>query len=341
MTQTMSPTDKSIQIREHIRLYRQVQSPYWWVNANINGQEKRLSTKVHVKDDPNGKGKARTRAFDLAQRLSIEDAYESNKDDMEQNAATLKVVLDYHMAWKSRDIIEIMDMFHPDIEYSDFFINRVMGIKEIPSYIQGCLPKRPGENLVHTDRIRVDGHTAFIQYKLTMREASYRCSEAITVKHGKIYRIHEYGVLIPSDKEDKNHQQLDRSAISRLGLSAKELANLSQDIQQYFNETQPFLNADLSLQQVADKTGYSRNQISFFLNKVAGQSFYQFVHQARIEYLIEKIKQEPSLTNIDQLAFDAGFNSLSAFYKHFRRITGMSPKAYIKNFLASLDQIPQ
>lgn len=334
MNQAKSPVGNSIQIQEHIRLYRQVQSPYWWVNTRINGQEKRLSTKVRVKEDPNGDGKARTRAFDLAQRLSIEDSYESNKDDLEQNAATLKVVLDYHMAWKNRDIIEIMDMFHPEVEYADFFINRIMGIKEIPSYIQNCLPRRPGENLTHTDRIRVDGHTAFIQYKLTMREASYRCSEAITVKNGKIFRIQEYGVLIPADKTEQEPEAVDRSAISRLGLSARELANLSQDIQQYFNDAQPFLNSDLCLQQVADKTGYSRNQISFFLNKVAGQSFYQFVHQARIEYLIEKIKQETTPCNIDKLAFDAGFNSLSAFYKHFRRITGMSPKAYLKSHLA-------
>ena len=32
----------------------------------------------------------------------------------------------------------------------------------------------------------------------------------------------------------------------------------------------------------------------------------------------------------DELAFAAGFNSLSAFYSCFRRHTGMSPKAYLK-----------
>ncbi|EJO91540.1 AraC family transcriptional regulator, partial [Ectopseudomonas mendocina DLHK] len=33
---------------------------------------------------------------------------------------------------------------------------------------------------------------------------------------------------------------------------------------------------------------------------------------------------------IDELAFAAGFNSLSAFYSCFRRHTGLSPKAYLK-----------
>ncbi|MNZ46795.1 DNA-binding transcriptional regulator MelR [compost metagenome] len=33
---------------------------------------------------------------------------------------------------------------------------------------------------------------------------------------------------------------------------------------------------------------------------------------------------------IDDLAFSAGFNSLSAFYKCFREHTGLTPKAYLK-----------
>ncbi len=261
---------------------------------------------------------------------------EEFNDDQTQSAATLKVMKQYHMAWRRRDIIEIMDLFHPDVQYHDFFINRTMGLKEIPSYIQACLPKRPGEMLTHTDRIRVDGHTAYIQYKLVMRGASYRSSEAITFKDGLIYRIHEYGVLLRDEDKQGDESSVDRSAISRLGLSARELANLSQDLQQHFEQDQPFLNAELNLQQVADETGYSRNQISYFLNKVAGQTFYQYVHDARIEYLLTQIKKTKHLPNIDELAFAAGFNSLSAFYKHFKRITNMSPKAYLKTLTLDL-----
>lgn len=263
----------------------------------------------------------------------------SGDELLAQREATMKVVKEYHLAWKRRDIIEIMEMFHEDVQYHDFFINRTMGIKEIPSYIQACLPRHPGEMLTHTDRIRVDGHTAYIQYRLIMREASYRSSEAITIKDGLIYRINEYGVLLRDGEtlEDSPHS-IDRSAISRLGLSAKELANLSEDLKQHFEQDKPFLNSELNLQQVADETGYTRNQISYFLNKVAGQTFYQYVHQARIEYILDKIKTMKALPNIDQLAYDAGFNSLSAFYKHFRRITDQSPKAYLKkNLLAISD----
>ena len=36
------------------------------------------------------------------------------------------------------------------------------------------------------------------------------------------------------------------------------------------------------------------------------------------------------LRRVDEMAFEAGFNSLSAFYSCFRRHTGLSPKAYLK-----------
>lgn len=260
------------------------------------------------------------------QEQKIDDA-----EYLEQRNATLKVVNAYHLAWRHRDLAGIVAMLHKDVLYHDFFINRSMGLKDIPSYIQGCLPNREGELITHTDRIRVDGDTAYIQYKLVMQKASYRSSEAITIKDGLIFRINEYGVLL-REGETSESQTLnnDRCALSRLGLSARELANLSKDLELHFERDQPFLKSDLSLQQVADRTGYTRNQISYFLNNITGQTFYQYVSKARIEYILIQIEGNKKTHNIDELAYHAGFNSLSAFYKHFRRITHQSPKSYLK-----------
>jgi hypothetical protein len=56
------------------------------------------------------------------------------------------------------------------------------------------------EALEHSDRIRLDGNTAFIQYRITLRGGdglvSFRASEAITVKDGLIWRVNEYASLV-------------------------------------------------------------------------------------------------------------------------------------------------
>ena len=92
--------------------------------------------------------------------------------------------------------------------------------------------------------------------------------------------------------------------------------------------------SNLSLQQVASATGYSRNQISYLLNQVLGQSFYRYVNQARLQHLLERLQAGNDLRPMDELAFEAGFNSLTAFYSTFRRHTGMTPKAYLKDLYA-------
>jgi AraC-like DNA-binding protein/ketosteroid isomerase-like protein len=249
---------------------------------------------------------------------------------------TRQVIERYHAGWKNRDVDAIMAMFHDDIEYHDFSLNQTFYINDLPDYISSSLPSSQGEAITHIDDIRADGHTGFIQYEHIMQGASYRSSEAITVKDNKIIQINEYGVLVSNTPHNTTASNPSPDN-PRLGLSAKQLANLAQDLHQYFQVSQPYLNHELNLQQVADATGYTRNQISYFLNRVLGQTFYQYVHQSRIDYLLQKIDELLSSNSsplpppdIHELAFSAGFNSVSVFYKHFKLITGVSPKAYLK-----------
>ncbi|MDT4869703.1 Helix-turn-helix domain protein [compost metagenome] len=158
---------------------------------------------------------------------------------------------------------------------------------------------------------------------------SFRASEAITVRDGLIWKINEYASLLHEGSRARSGNA-SRPAISRLGLSARQLGFMAQDLQDYFQRQKPFLDPELDLQQVAAATGYSRNQISYLLNQVLGQSFYRYVSQARLQHLLAALQAGSDLRRVDELAFEAGFNSLSAFYSCFRRHTGLSPKAYLK-----------
>lgn len=254
-------------------------------------------------------------------------------DSPAQTPLTADTVMRYHLCWKHRDLDGVMALYHPDIQYHDYFQNRVLGYDELRDYVRASLPHQAGEDIVHCDRIRVDGCTAFIQYQVTVQGGdglvAFQSSEAITIKDGLIWRINEYATLLRRTPRDSQASG-PRPATSRLGLSARQLSTMAQDLEHYFQAQRPYLDPELDLQQVADDSGYSRNQISYLLNQVLGQSFYRYVNQARLQHLMAKLDNASATAPIDELAFDAGFNSLSAFYKCFRNHTGLSPKAYLK-----------
>jgi len=257
----------------------------------------------------------------------------TDDDGPQQTRVTGETVMRYHLCWKHRDLDGVMALYHPEIQYHDFFQNRVMGLDELREYVRVSMPRNPGEALEHSDRIRLDGNTAFIQYRMTLRGGeglvSFHTSEAIMVRDGLIWRVNEYATLVHEQADNKASKAL-RPAVSRLGLSPRQLSFMADDLQQYFQRQQPYLDPELDLQRVAKECGYSRNQISYLLNQVLGQSFYRYVNQARLQHLLSALDAATPPLRIDELAFAAGFNSLSAFYNCFRQHTGLSPKAYAK-----------
>ena len=255
-------------------------------------------------------------------------------DGPENTRATGETVLRYHLCWKHRDLDGVMALYHPDVTYNDFFQNRVMLLDELREYVQSSMPRAPDEALEHSDRIRLDGNTAFIQYRMTLRGSqglvSFRASEAITVRDGLIWQVNEYASLVHETAASPARQGSLRPAVSRLGLSARQLSYMAQDLQTYFERQQPFLDPELDLQQVARACGYTRNQMSYLLNQVLGQSFYRYVNQARLRHVLAAMDAAATPAKVDEMAFAAGFNSISAFYSCFRQHTGQSPKAYAK-----------
>lgn len=251
---------------------------------------------------------------------------------------TLDVVQAYHLAWRERNLEKILGCFHADVEYHDFFQSRVFTQENIRAYIASSLP---AVALVHIAPIRADGDTAFMEYSISIKGqeglASFHSSEFITVKDGRIWRIHEYATL--SQNDSAQSQSAPSATLSRLGLSPRQIANMSQDVCEYLQQPSVLTESALNLQQVANATGYSRNQLSYLFNQVLGSRFLQYLNEQRIHWLLNKLQflsvaQAQDSHSLEALAFEAGFNSHSVFYKYFRNVTGQTPKQYWKQISA-------
>ena len=250
-------------------------------------------------------------------------------DNSAGSEQTLAIVSRHRQYWLQGDITGIMSLYHPDIRYFDYLNNIEITRDELADYLTFTLLTPSLVTLQHTDRIRVDGDTAFIQYNYSIKRANnkiyhYRSSEALTVSDGKIIRINEYSSLIRSQEDLSSEQK------GKIGLDDSRLQILLQDLRDYFEKHQPYLDSRLNLAQVAKATGYTRNQISYALNNGLQKSFYEYVNLSRIEHLLKLLSDDFS-HNISDAALQVGFNSTSTFYKFFKQHTGLTPKAYLKN----------
>lgn len=239
-----------------------------------------------------------------------------------ESRATWEVARRYHECWRARDARAALALFHPEVEYCDFYRNLTLTYADLPAYLAESMPDGGKESLQHTDRIRVDGDTAFIQYRYVIRLASsgklasFQGGEAIRVRDGLIVSVHEYCTPVRLSGE---------RAGDRIGLNPQRLARLLADLQAYFAEQRPYLDCELSLGQVAQATGYTRNQISHVLNQALGLSFYAWLNQQRVRHLLALPR--PPAAPLD-MAFAVGFKSASTFYKAFRLETGTTPQRY-------------
>ena len=240
---------------------------------------------------------------------------------------TLRIVSQHAQYWRDGDLSGVLSLYHEDIEYFDFFNNTQVCKEELADYIGFSLPVKNQVTISHTDRIRVDGDTGFVQYTYRIQRANgkvtnYRSCEAITVLDGEIIRINEYSSLIQTSQASNKKKD-------KIGLNDLRLKILLSDLQDYFTSSKPFLENSLDLSQVAKATGYSRNQISYALNQGLNSSFYDYTNLCRIEYLLTDYLAS-FINNISDAAISVGFNSTSTFYKFFKQHTGLTPKAYIK-----------
>ncbi|MDO6966833.1 AraC family transcriptional regulator [Rhizobium alvei] len=247
----------------------------------------------------------------------------ANRPDEEHPAAS--VVERYHQCWIARDVEGILALFHPEIEYFDFHNNRQIPRDDLRDYIQNALPDTETGQFAYTDRIRVDGDTAFVQYlaRLPLKRGQYatlRVCEAITIADGLVRRVNEYASRIQTEDEHLGEP--------RLGLSGRSLELMMLELSQYFEKDRPFLDPDLDLTTVARVLGYTRNQVSYLLNRQIGQSFYQFLNHARLDEFCQRLRAGPEQP-MNEHVFASGFNSVSVFYRAFRDRFGTTPKAWL------------
>jgi AraC-like DNA-binding protein len=94
-------------------------------------------------------------------------------------------------------------------------------------------------------------------------------------------------------------------------------------------EEKPYLDVDLSIQDVSSELGISRHYLTQVINGLLGKNFYTFINEYRVE-VVKKllVSDEYSKYTLTSIAYEAGFNSKSSFNSIFKKATGMTPSQF-------------
>jgi AraC-like DNA-binding protein len=96
-------------------------------------------------------------------------------------------------------------------------------------------------------------------------------------------------------------------------------------------EKELFLNPNFSLEEAAKELKLTKHILSQYVNEVLGKSFSSLIKEYRIDKAKKLLETETNYT-IENLGYDSGFNSKSAFFTAFKKTTGLTPAEYQKTY---------
>lgn len=106
---------------------------------------------------------------------------------------------------------------------------------------------------------------------------------------------------------------------------------LAERLRQQMEIEHLYLDPSLSLGTLALAVGSNKSYVSGFINR-NGRTFYDFVNEFRVKHACRLLDQMPGAVhlNMQEVATQSGFNSLSSFNRYFSKMVGMTPTAYLK-----------
>jgi AraC-like DNA-binding protein len=102
-------------------------------------------------------------------------------------------------------------------------------------------------------------------------------------------------------------------------------------VEAHMNSQRPWLDPDLTLEQLASQVQLRPKLLSQAINEGSGKNFFEFINQYRIEEA-KRLLTDPADKKITvlEVLYQVGFNSKSSFNTVFKKQTGLTPSEFKK-----------
>ncbi len=134
----------------------------------------------------------------------------------------------------------------------------------------------------------------------------------------------KHGIMINTGiREDASLKK----SYSSSPLTTSEKKNLQLEITNYLDTTEDYLDHEFTLSTLSDKLNTPKHHLSQVINSEMNSTFYDLVNRRRIDYALHRIQntEDSEALTLEALGYESGFNTKSAFYRHFKFYTGKTP----------------
>lgn len=89
---------------------------------------------------------------------------------------------------------------------------------------------------------------------------------------------------------------------------------------------------DITLVEIASIANLSTTSFCRYFRTMTNKTFYDFLIEIRISHACRMLVEDLLPTEV--ICFECGFNNVSNFYRHFKKVTEMTPLEYKKKYLS-------
>jgi AraC-like DNA-binding protein len=134
-----------------------------------------------------------------------------------------------------------------------------------------------------------------------------------------------------SHKKPETQDKVDSEKYKKSSLAFDDIKIIYDKVKQILEEQKLYTKNDLTLSELALKTGLQKHSISQAINSSGSGNFFDLINHYRLEEFKRLAKSEDKKhLNLLGIAQEAGFNSKASFYAVFKKKTGMTPTEYLE-----------
>ena len=149
-----------------------------------------------------------------------------------------------------------------------------------------------------------------------------------------------YGLRIATDSLFVFYRRHERRIVESMKMAPVEVAGMGpreddifkdiyERVLEYFEAEKPFLNGDLTINDIVAVVFTNKLYISRAISQYTGRNFCQFVNYHRVMYSVECFRKNPEL-KIAELWPMCGFNTIVSFNMAFRLFMGENPSDWCR-----------